>query len=159
MNYAVNREEYILLTHNGLYQANQRYVLPQVRGVDGEYGTEYPLEAFPLQGDMDKAKEYLDTALSELGLSSASDISLKLVVSDSDTAKKEAEVVANQWKNNLGINVDINMVPYATKNALLVPDSDEYDIIMSGWAPDYSDPYSYLELWYSTSGYNCKLPQ
>ena len=154
MNYAVNREEYILLTHNGLYQANQRYVLPQVRGVDGEYGTEYPLEAFPLQGDMDKAKEYLDTALSELGLSSASDISLKLVVSDSDTAKKEAEVVANQWKNNLGINVDINMVPYATKNALLVPDSDEYDIIMSGWAPDYSDPYSYLELWYSTSGYN-----
>ena len=89
MNYAVNREEYILLTHNGLYQANQRYVLPQVRGVDGEYGTEYPLEAFPLQGDMDKAKEYLDTALSELGLSSASDISLKLVVSDSDTAKKE----------------------------------------------------------------------
>ena len=154
MNYAVNREEYILLTHNGLYQANQRYVLPQVRGVDGEYGTEYPLEAFPLQGDMDKAKEYLDTALSELGLSSASDISLKLVVADSDTAKKEAEVVANQWKNNLGINVDINMVPYATRNALLVPDSDEYDIIMSGWAPDYSDPYSYLELWYSTSGYN-----
>ena len=59
-----------------------------------------------------------------------------------------------QWKNNLGINVDINMVPYATRNALLVPDSDEYDIIMSGWAPDYSDPYSYLELWYSTSGYN-----
>ena len=45
----------------------------------------------------------------------------------------------------LDINVDINMVPYATKNALLVPDSDEYDIIMSSWAPDYSDPYSYLE--------------
>ena len=66
MNYAVNREEYILLTHNGLYQANQRYVLPQVRGVDGDYGTEYPLEAFPLVGDMDKAKEYLDTALSEI---------------------------------------------------------------------------------------------
>ena len=56
-------------------------------------GTEYPLEAFPLQGDMDKAKEYLDTALSELGLSSASDISLKLVVSDSDTAKKEQRLL------------------------------------------------------------------
>ena len=154
MNYAVNREEYNLLSHNGLYQPNLRYVLPKVRGVEGEYGTEYPLEAFPLQGDMDKAKEYLNTALSELGLSSASDITLKLVVADADAAKKEAEVVTNQWKNNLGINVDINMVPYATRNALLVPDSDEYDIIMSGWAPDYSDPYSYLELWYSTSGYN-----
>ncbi len=104
MNYAVNREEYILLTHNGLYQLTRDMVLPQVRGVDGEYGTEYPLEAFPLQGDMDKAKEYLDTALSELGLSSASEFP-EMVVSDSDTAKKEAEVVANQWKNNLGINV------------------------------------------------------
>lgn len=154
LNYAVNREEYILLSHNGLYQANLRYVLPQVRGVEGEYGTEYPLEAFPLKGDMDLAKEYLDKALSELGLSDPSEITLKLVVADSDDAKKEAEVVTNQWKNNLGINVEINMVPYATKNAMLVPENDDYDIIMSGWAPDYSDPYSYLELWYSTSGYN-----
>lgn len=154
LNYAVNREEYNLLSHNGLYQPNLRYVLPQVRGVDGEYGTEYPLEAFPLQGDMDKAKEYLTTALSELGVSDASEITLKLVVADADTSKKEAEVVTNQWKNNLGINVEINMVPYATRNAMLVPGSDDYDIIMSGWAPDYSDPYSYLELWYSTSGYN-----
>ncbi|MDY5483394.1 MAG: peptide ABC transporter substrate-binding protein, partial [Clostridium sp.] len=154
MNYAVNREEYNLLSHNGLYEPNLRFVLPQVRGVEGDYGTEYPLSFFPLQGDMDKAKEYLATALSELGLSDASEITLELYVSDSETAKKETEVVVNQWKNNLGINVNINMVPGATKNAMLVPNSDDFDIIMSGWAPDYSDPYSYLELWYSTSGYN-----
>lgn len=154
MNYAVNREEYNLLSHNGLYEENLRYVLPQVRGVEGDYGTEYPLEFFPLQGDIEKAQEYLDVALEELGLSDPSEITLKLVVADTDSAKKEAEVVSNQWEQNLGINIDINMVPYATRNALLVPGSDEYDIIMSGWAPDYSDPYSYLELWYSTSGYN-----
>lgn len=154
MNYAVNREEYNLLSHNGLYDPNLRFVLPQVRGVEGDYGTEYPLAYFPLQGDMDKAKEYLATALSELGLSDASEITLELYVSDTETAKKETEVVVNQWKNNLGINVNINMVPGATKNAMLVPNSDDFDIIMSGWAPDYSDPYSYLELWYSTSGYN-----
>lgn len=154
MNYGVNREEYCLLTHKGIYDANMRYVLPQVNGVSDEYGTEYPLEAFPLQGDMDKAKEYLDAAMAELGVSDPSEITLKLVVADTDDAKKEAEVVVNQWNTNLGINVEINMVPYATRNALLVPDSDEFDIIMTGWAPDYSDPYSYLELWYSTSGYN-----
>lgn len=154
MNYGINREEFVLLCHNGLYQPNLRFVLPQVRGVADDYGKEYPLEAFPLKGDIDKAKEYLATALTELGLKDASEITLKLVVSDSDAAKKEAEVVANQWKSNLGINVNINMVPYATRNALLVPNSTEYDIIMSGWVPDYSDPYSYLELWYSSSGYN-----
>ena len=154
LNYAINREEYNLLSHNGLYAENLRYVLPQVRGVEGEYGTEYPLEFFPLQGDMDKAQEYLTVAMEELGVSDPSEISLKLVVSDSDASKKEAEVVVNQWKNNLGIDVQINMVPYATRNAMLVPNSTEFDIIMTGWVPDYSDPYSYLELWYSTSGYN-----
>ncbi|MDD6213368.1 MAG: peptide ABC transporter substrate-binding protein [Clostridiales bacterium] len=154
LNYALNREEYNLLAHNGLYEANQRYVLPQVRGVEQDYGTEYPLEAFPLQNDMDKANEYMTAAMQELGVSDPSEISLKLVVSDTDTAKKEAEIVANQWTTNLGIKIDINMVPGATRNAMLIPNNDEFDIIMTGWAPDYSDPYSYLELWHSESQYN-----
>lgn len=154
MNFALNREEYILLSHNGLYMPNLRYVLPQVHGVEGEYGTEYPYEAYPLNGDLDKAKEHLDKAMAEFGLTDPSVIELKMVVTDSETAKKEAEVLQSQWKSNLGIKVNINLVPYKTKNAMLVPNSDEFDIIMSGWAPDYSDPYSYLELFISTSGYN-----
>ncbi|MGP1348196.1 MAG: peptide ABC transporter substrate-binding protein [Stomatobaculum sp.] len=154
MNYAIDREEYNLLAHNGLYQANQRYVLPQVHGVEKTYGEEYPLEYYPLKADLGKAKDYLDKALQELSIADPSEIRLKMVVTDSDTATKEAQIVANMLQKNLGIQIDINMVPYATKNAMLVPNNDEYDIIMSGWAPDYSDPYSYLELWYSTSAYN-----
>ncbi len=154
MNYAIDREEYNLLAHSGLYQANQRYVLPQVHGVQKTYGEEYPLEFFPLKADLDKAKDYLSKALQELSISDPSEIKLRMVVTDSDMATKEAQIVANMLQKNLGIQVDINMVPYATKNAMLVPNNDEYDIIMSGWAPDYSDPYSYLELWYSTSSYN-----
>jgi len=34
LNYAINREEYIMLAHNGLYTPNLRYVLPQVSGVE-----------------------------------------------------------------------------------------------------------------------------
>lgn len=154
MNYAIDREEYNLLAHGGLYQANQRYVLPQVHGVQKTYGEEYPLEFFPLKADLDRAKDYLSKALQELSISDPSEIKLRMVVTDSDMATKEAQIVANMLQKNLGIQVDINMVPYATKNAMLVPNNDEYDIIMSGWAPDYSDPYSYLELWYSTSSYN-----
>ncbi len=154
LNFALNREEYILLSHNGLYMPNLRYVLPQVHGVDGEYGTEYPLEAYPLNGDLEKAKDYLDKAMAEFGLTDPSEIELKMVVTDSEAAKREAEVLENQWQTNLGIKVNINLVPYATKNSMLVPNNDEFDIIMSGWAPDYSDPYSYLELFISTSGYN-----
>ncbi|HZW97757.1 MAG TPA: peptide ABC transporter substrate-binding protein [Bacillota bacterium] len=154
LNYALNREEYILLSHNGLYTPDLRYVMPKVHGVDGDYGTEYPLEAYPLQGDLDMAKDYLDKAMAELGLTDPSEISLKMVVTDSDSAKKEAEVLQNQWQTNLGIVVEINLVPYATKNSMLTPNNDEFDIILSGWVADYPDPYSYLELFHSESAYN-----
>ena len=154
LNYALNREEYILLSHNGLYTPNLRYVMPKVRGVEDDYGTEYPLEAYPLQGDMAKAKEHMDKAIAEFGLTDPSEISLKMVVTDSDSAKKEAEVLQNQWQTNLGIVVEINLVPYATKNSMLTPNNDEFDIILSGWVADYPDPYSYLELFHSESAYN-----
>jgi oligopeptide transport system substrate-binding protein len=154
MNYAIDREEYILLSHNGLYKANQRYVLPQVHGAVGDYGDEYPLEAFPLKADVAKAQEYLAAAQAELGFANPSDITLKLVVTDSEVAKRESEIVANMWQNNLGIKIDINLVPGATRNAMLVANNNDFDIIMTGWVPDYSDPYSYLELWYGPSSYN-----
>ncbi|MEG2200201.1 MAG: hypothetical protein RRY25_07965, partial [Anaerovorax sp.] len=33
-------------------------------------------------------------------------------------------------------------------------DKHEFQLVVTGWVPDYSDPYSYLELWTSESTYN-----
>ncbi|NLB09184.1 MAG: hypothetical protein GX832_05890, partial [Clostridiales bacterium] len=41
-----------------------------------------------------------------------------------------------------------------TKNSMLTPGRDDFDLIMSGWVPDYSDPYAYLELFESDNAYN-----
>lgn len=152
INYALNRKDYIQLTTNGIYEANTRYVLPQVKGVSGDYGTEYPYEAFPVEGDEAKAKEYLNTALSELKLSQASDINLELLTSDTETAKKEVEVIQSQLEKTLGIKITIKQVPY--KQRLEMEAKHEFQMVVSGWVPDYSDPYSYLELFISTSPYN-----
>ena len=94
-------------------------------------------------------RDSLDAAMAELGVADPSEITLKMVTTDAETAKKEAEILQNQWKNNLGINVEINLVPYKTKNSMLTPGRDDFDLIMSGWVPDYSDPYAYLELFES----------
>lgn len=152
LNYAINREEYNLLANDGVYKPNQRYVLPTVAGVEKEYGEEYPYEAFPLQSDMDKANEYMAAAMSELGVSDPSEISLKLLTPDDDTSKVISEVIANQFNAALGIDVEIEMVPYKTKNTRM--NAKDYEMIYTGWAPDYSDPNTYLELWESTSSYN-----
>jgi oligopeptide transport system substrate-binding protein len=102
LNYAINREEYILLGHNGLYTPNLRYVLPQVSGVEKSYGEEYPYEAFPLQGDVEKAKQHLDAAMAELGVADPSEITLKMVTTDAETAKKEAEILQHQSDASAG---------------------------------------------------------
>lgn len=154
LNYAVDREKYIRLAHKGLYEANLRYVLPQVHGAEGDYGDEYPLQAFPLNADVAKAQQYLAAAQAELGFADPSEITLRLVASDSETSRHESEIVASMWRDNLGIKIDVRFVPTAVRNEMLVPNNADFDILMTGWMPDYSDPYSYLELWYGSSGYN-----
>ena len=152
INYALNREDYISLTSKNIYQANTRYVLPQVKGVSGEYGTEYPLEAFPVNGDAAKAKEHLDAALSALGISDPASLELELITTDTDRARIEAEVIQNQLQTTLGITVPIRQVAY--KQRLQMESDHEFEMIIGGWVPDYSDPISYLELWTSDSSYN-----
>ena len=159
LNYGLNRNEYITLATNDVYEANLRFVLPQVHGVDGEYGTEYPLEFWPADGDMAKAKEHLDAALKELGLSDPAEIDIELLCADTDTARTEAEVIQSQWQTNLGITVTIRQVEYSQR--LNMESSFDFEAVLTGWMPDYSDPYTYLELWttnsvYNHAGYNSK---
>lgn len=152
INYAINREDYINITTNGIFDAGTRYVLPIVAGVEKKYGEEYPYEAFPVQGDVEKAKEYLNKAMEELGVSDPSEIELEFLTTDSDNSRIQAEVIQDQLQRNLGIVVNIKQVPY--KQRLEMEDKREFEMVFSGWAPDYDDPYTYLGLFISDSPYN-----
>lgn len=151
INYAINRAEFITLTTNDTWVANTRYVLPQVKGVEKEYGEEYPYSAFPVNGDAAKAKEYLAAALKTLG-KTADQIEFELMTTDTEKSKKQAEVLQQQIQTVLGIKISIKQVPYKQKLDLDV--KHEFEISFGGWAPDYSDPYTYLELWPTGASYN-----
>ena len=156
INYAINRAEFITLTSNDVYAANPRYVLPQVAGIEKTYGEEYPLEAYPVNGDAAKAQEHLALALEALGCE-ASDITIELLTTDTEGSKKQAEVLQQQIQSVLGINITIKQVPY--KDRLKMEADHDFELVFTGWAPDYSDPYTYLELqignaFYNYGGYN-----
>jgi len=152
INYAFNRQDYITLTTQGRWDPNTRYVLPQVNGVKKTYGEEYPYEAFPVNGDLAKAKDHLAKAMTELGITDPSKIELELLTTDTDRTRIEAEVIQNQLVSSLGITVNIKQVPY--KQRLEMESKHEFEMVASGWAPDYSDPMTYLELWTTDSSYN-----
>ncbi len=152
LNYALNREDYVLLSSQNLYQPNTRYVLPQVNGVEKSYSEEYPLEAYPLNGDIDKAKAYLSSAMKELGVTEPAQIVLELLTTDQERARIEAEVLQSQFQTALDITVNIRQVPY--KQRLEMESNHEFEMVVTGWVPDYPDPMSYLELWPTNSPYN-----
>ncbi len=152
LQFGFSRDEYITLVTADIYTANTRFVLPMVQGVEGEYGTEFPLEAFPSAGDIPKAKEYLDAAMKEMNITNPADIKLEILAADTDTARTEAEVLQAQWQKNLGITVDIRQVAY--KQRLDMQYKGDFQMVSTGWMPDYSDPYAYLELFQSTANYN-----
>ncbi len=61
---------------------------------DQTYGEAYPYTPFPAENDNDKAKEYLDAAMKEMGVSNPADIKITLFYNDNtDGAKKQAEVL------------------------------------------------------------------
>jgi oligopeptide transport system substrate-binding protein len=152
LNYALNRAEFIMLSTGGLYDPNPRYVLPQVNGINGEYGDEYPYEAYPLSGDAEKALEHLNNAMTALGVSNPSDINLELLTTDIERTRKEAEIIQDQIQKALGIKITIKQVPY--RQRLDMESARDFEMVVTGWAPDYSDPMTYLELWTTDSGYN-----
>lgn len=152
MNYGINRSEYNTLVNYDAYVPAQRLVLPNVTSADTTYGEAYPYDPFPLENDNAKAKEYLDKAVKELEVSSPADIKVNLLTTDTEGAKKQAEVLKEQYEKNLGISVEIDQVTY--KERLEREQKLDYDMVVTGWVPDYSDAYSYLELWISDGQYN-----
>lgn len=153
LNYALDRNSYIKLATSDVYKPSNSLVFEGLQGAEKTYGEEYELNSYPLDGDTDKAVEYLNDAMSELGIANASDISVEIVTTDVESSKKIAEVCQELWQKALGINVTIRQVTYADIYGTVLPGGD-FEIGYGGWGADYDDPYSYLELFKSDSFYN-----
>jgi oligopeptide transport system substrate-binding protein len=149
--WAIDRESYTLVSTKGLYVPALRFILPIIRGVDGEYGKEYPLDFYTPKGDAAKAKEFLAKALDELKLK-ASDITMEYLIQDQEETRLMAETLQQQIQNVLGINFKIKLVTRMQRQQLEA--NGEFDTVYSGWMPDYDDPMSYEEIWMSGSSHN-----
>ena len=152
LNYALDRNKYNQLVNSGYYKPSTGLVFSGLTGIESTYGEESTLEGYPLDGDDAKAKEYLNAALSELGYSDPSEVTLTLTTTDTESAKKQAEVCQEMWNKTLGINIEIEQITYA--ECLSRQQSGDFEIVWAGWGSDYDDPYSYLELFMSSSDYN-----
>ena len=129
------------------------FTAPGVSATDGTSFAGKVGELYAPSRDQEKAKEYLATALSELGCT-VDDLSAHLSIDcgDSPTSIAEASFYQEQWRQVLGIEVAVNSM--ITKQGSQNRKTGNYVMSITGWGPDYNDPNTFLDLWVTDGGNN-----
>lgn len=103
--------------------------------------------------DADKALEYWNQGLSELGISS---LTLDMVVDADDAPQKVAQVLKEQWETTLP-GLTVNLVIEPKKQRVEDMQNGNFQIGLTRWGPDYADPMTYLSMWVSGNSNNYGL--
>ena len=77
---------------------------------------------------------------------------MSYIYNTNESHKKIAEWVQQQWKKNLGIDIELENMEWAT--FLAKRQANDFQIARNGWVGDYQDPSNFLELLITTGGNN-----
>jgi oligopeptide transport system substrate-binding protein len=126
------------------------YIVPKGLSTDAD-GKDFRETSSTFQTyNIDKANEYLAKAKQELGVTN---LTLELLIEDSNTVKKTAEAIQADLQALEGITINIVTVTKAER--LKRMKTDDYQLGLTRWGPNYGDPYDYLgTLFLSTSNFN-----
>ena len=157
ISYAIDRERIISTVYKNDNEPSPAFSLG-ISGVSAPTLGEAVVAAnggeplYPPNADATKAQEYLALALEDLGYTDASQINISLLTSEGSQNELLSQVVQEQLRQNLGIEVSIDVVTITEARARR--NAKNYDMFCGGWGPDYDDPMTDLDLWTSANGNN-----
>lgn len=100
--------------------------------------------------DADKALEYWNAGLEELGVS---ELTFDMVVDADDAPQKVAQVLKEQWETTLpGLTVTLTIEP--KKQRVQDLQDGNFELGLTRWGPDYADPMTYLGMWVTDNANN-----
>ena len=113
----------------------------------------YPISGYPevagLEADIEEAKRLLVQA----GYAGGKGLpELRIRLSPSPDAARIGGLMAAAWMQELGLKVNIDVVPYPQYFQSLK--ADNYDVGFSTWIGDFADPYTFLQMWRRDSNLN-----
>ena len=107
-------------------------------------------EGYFEDNDVDKAKEYLEKGLDEIGEDELDTVKVSYNTDEGHEAM--AQAVQDMWKENLGVDVELNNEEW---NVFLDSLSNgDYQIGRMGWNADFNDAVNFLEIFETTGGNN-----
>lgn len=113
------------------------------RETAGDYGID------PYQANIEKAQQLLTDAGYPAGENFPT---LNLIYNTSEGHKAIAEAIQEMWKQNLGIQVEIQNQEWAVFQD--TRHEGNFEVARAGWIGDYEDPMTFLDLWTTYSGNN-----
>jgi oligopeptide transport system substrate-binding protein len=143
LSYAIDREALTMSVMTSATPAS-RLVAPNEAGVETTFQEEFEYEAWPTTADPEKAKEYLNAALEELGKTEDDIPEIELLCYESQGAIDILSAVQDMLLSNLGIKTVINpqTIQVMINNAM----TGDYDLWYGGnniGEPDALEGYLY----------------
>ena len=148
LTYAIDRESLITKIFKNSSTPAFSFTSPELKGLKTNFQSE--VGNLFKDNNSEEAKQLLQKGLSELGLSSLP--SLVLLTDDSDNAKRDAAAYQEFWKNNLGVDAEIQTMPFKSRVERLI--AKDFQVSMGIWGPDYNDPLTFMDLWETDAGNN-----
>ena len=107
----------------------------------------------PVKADLAKSKEYMDKALAETGFASVADLpEFELLTSeDPQNPKMVTPYVLSVLTQELGLKVKLKQVTGPDFWSVLLEPALGFDMAITGWGPDFDDPFTYMGYWVSSS--------
>lgn len=107
-------------------------------------------EGYFKDNDVEKAKEYLEEGLKELGLDELPKVKLSYNTSEAHGAI--AQAVQDMWRENLEVDVELNNEEW---NVYLDSmGAGNFQVGRMGWVADFNDAISFIEIFQSVGGNN-----
>ncbi len=147
--YAVDRKAYVNDVQKDHCEPALAYVVPILPGKKDTFRKEV--------GDLLKdnapaeAKKLLEEGLAEVGMTLA-DAKFSIIMDEGDTQKTRGAALQDMWKKNLGIEVELQQMPFKARLQKLT--DKDFQIAFAGWGPDYNDPMTFLDVFLTGGGNN-----
>ncbi|MBZ2405737.1 peptide ABC transporter substrate-binding protein [Liquorilactobacillus hordei] len=109
-------------------------------------GQDFAKQAYVKQGvsyNSVQAKKLWTKGLKQLGITK---LKVSLLSDDDDASKQTAEFIQSKWESLLpGLSVDVQSIPKTVR--ISRSSKGNFDIVISGWGADFSDPITFLNLY------------
>lgn len=99
--------------------------------------------------DLTQAKKLWAKALKEEGKKS---MTYTLMADDTESSKKTAEFLQTELEKLPGLKINVQTIPYKTRLARSA--KGQFQLVITNWGADFSDPISDLDLFTSTNSFN-----